>query len=158
MIALAIFAVFIVSFIAGHGYNIQDSTSMRTELQLKEYALEKINEIITSPPELKESLTLKPETGKFERNEVIKWEVTYKTFEMPDFDKILGNDPDSEEGGDEDPEGAAVQKKILEVASKNLKELIWQVEVKVIDTNTDNAQVISTWLYNDKAKVKVEGF
>ena len=153
MIALAIFAVFITSFIAGHGYNIQDSSSMRMELKLKEFAQIKINELIVSPPDLKESLIVKPETGKFESDESIKYEITYQKFEVPDYEKIQGKEEGEEE---QEEEKSPIEKKIFENVKKNLEKLVWQVEVKVIDSTTEASYAISTWLYNDKAKVEID--
>jgi len=152
MIALAIFAVFIVSFISAQGYNVLDSSRIRKEIQLKELAQFKINEIITTPPEFKESLTLKPETGKFEDHEQFKFEVAYKKFLIPDYAKLTGqNDEDS---SDSNP----IQKKIFENVKKNMEEMIWQVEVTVINSENDDRYSVSTWLYNHKVPVKLDTF
>ncbi|OIQ17969.1 MAG: hypothetical protein BM556_11130 [Bacteriovorax sp. MedPE-SWde] len=151
MIALAIFGVFIVSFMSGQGYNVTDSASLRRELQLKEYAQLKINELLVSPPELKESLTLRPETGKFEENEQFKFEVTYKRFKVPDYEKLKGNEESQEEDA-----SSSLQKKIFETVKKNMEEMVWQIEVTVIDTTTDYRHSVSTWLTNEKIEVKLD--
>lgn len=151
MIALAIFGVFIVSFMAAQGYNVTDSTSLRREIRLKQFVQEKINELVTTPPELKDSLTLRSETGKFESDESMKFEVTYMKFKIPDFDKIKGKQKQ-----DEQEETDPLQKKIFEMVKKNMEEIVWQVQVKVTDTNTGYSQIASTWLNNDKAPVKLD--
>lgn len=149
MIALAIFGVFIVSFMAGQGYNVSDSTKIRRELKLKELAQNKMNELIVTPPEFKESITLSKETGKFENDPDYKFEITYKKFKIPDLEKIKGK----EEGEDE---GSALQKKIFEMVKKNMEEIIWQVEVNVIDTNTEYSYSVSSWMANEKAIIKLD--
>jgi len=154
MIALAIFGVFIVAFMAGQGYNVTDSTSMSQDIKLKEFAQLKMNELVVSPPEFKEGLTLTPEKGKFEENDQYTFEITYKRFKLPDLSKIRGIEEDAQQDSAE----AQLQKKIFETVQKNIKEIIWQVEVKVTDTNTDNFHVVSTWLDNEKAEVKLDGF
>lgn len=151
MIALAIFGVFIVAFMAGQGYNVSDSTSMRRDLKMKEFAQLKINEIIVTPPELKDSLTLKAETGKFEENDQYTFEITYKRFKVPDYNKLKGKEEDEQEDA-----SSQLQKKIFETVKKNMEEIIWQVEVTVIDSISDNRHSISTWLTNDKAEVKLD--
>lgn len=152
MIALAIFAVFVVSFMAAQGYNVSDSSKMRNELKLREYVSKKINEIVAKPPEFKDSLTLKADSGKFEDDENFKYEVTYKKFKIPDYSKIKGTSSEDEVAESENP----IEKKIFESVSKNLESIIWQAEVKVIDDTTGNSLSMSTWLVNNKAEVVLE--
>ncbi len=153
MIALAIFGVFVVSFMASQGYNVSDSTSMRAELKLKELVQSKINEIIVVPPEFNDALTMKPTTGKFENNDGFKYEVTYKKFKVPDLDKIKGN----EESANEDNSAeSAIEKKIFENVAKNLETVLWQVQVKVINELNGQEMTMSTWLLNDKAEIVLE--
>lgn len=151
MIALAIFAVFVVSFMVAQGYNISDSSRMRNELKIKEFLTLKVNEIINKPPDLKESLTLKPETGKFEEDDNFKFEITYKQFKVPDYDKLKGN----EEASDATD---GIEKKIFDNVSKNLSTILWQVDIKVIDDASGNSVSMSTWLINKKAEVVLEAF
>ena len=58
MIAMTVFSVFVAVYVTSQGYNISDSTLMREELMLQTLCENKINEIIISPPELRDSLTL----------------------------------------------------------------------------------------------------
>ncbi|MFG1591723.1 prepilin-type N-terminal cleavage/methylation domain-containing protein [Halobacteriovorax sp. CON-3] len=153
LIALAIFAVFITSYITAQGLNITDSMEMRTEITLREYGIEKMNEILAYPPELKDSITLKPESGKFESNDNISYSVEWKNFTVPDFEKISG----AETPDDGDDSNNAIQKQIFGVVKKNLEKLLWQVSVTVKDDTTDETYTISTWLSNDKYKVQING-
>ena len=155
MIGLAIFAVFIVTFMAAQGYNIQDSAGFRSELKLKELAMNRINELVVDPPEFAMSLTLKPDKGKFEDEEGYEWEIEYKEFKIPDYSKMQGKD-ESEEENTGPKEG--LQKKIFENIQKNLEKMIWQARVTVINTNTQQRYSVSTWLMNDKYEATIEAF
>lgn len=148
MISLAIFAVFVSAYLTAQGYNISDSTVMRDELNLKRYAEKKINEIIVSPPELKLSITLKPDAGKFEEDENFSYSVLYKQFIIPDLNKITGADQEE----DQNPQ----EKKIFDNVKKNLEKIIWQVEVTVKNNTSERTYSVSTWLYNQQAQVVFE--
>jgi type II secretion system protein I len=151
MIALAIFAVFIVAFITSQGINLADSTKMQEEINLKNFAEYKINQIITTPPELNDSLTLSGDKGKFEENEDYTFEVKYKRVEI-DIQKIMGATSD-----ENDSSASPAQGKITQNITKNLKELVWQVEVKITNTLSGNTFTVASWIYNHKAKVLFEG-
>ncbi|OUR97007.1 hypothetical protein A9Q84_11775 [Halobacteriovorax marinus] len=148
MISLAIFAVFVSAYLTAQGYNIRDSSIMRDELILKRYAEKKINEIIVSPPELKLSITLKADSGKFKQDDNFTYSVIYQKFVMPDLNAISGGD---EEGG-QNPQ----EKKILENVKKNLEKIIWQVEVTVKNETSERTYSVSTWIYNQQAQVVFE--
>lgn len=152
LIALAIFAVFITAYITAQGYNITDSIKMRSELTLREYGVEKMNEILAYPPELQESLTLQPKSGKFENNENISYTVEWKKFTVPDFEKISGAS-----ASDDKEEKSSIQKQIFTVIKSNLEKLIWQVSITVKDDLTEDTFTISTWVSNDKYKVQING-
>jgi len=148
MISLAIFAVFVSAYLTAQGYNISDSAVMRDELDLKRYAEQKINELIVDPPELKLSVTLKADTGKFEQDDNFSYSVIYKQFVIPDLNKITG--ADQEEG--QNPQ----EKKIFDNIKKNLEKIIWQVEVTVKNNTSERTYSVSTWLYNQQAQVVFE--
>ncbi len=150
MIALAIFAVFITSFMAGQGYNITDSAGFRTELKLKELAINKLNEIIVDPPEFTKQLTLTPDKGKFENDETFEWQLEYTEFLIPNINEIQGKEEE------EDDNANALQKKIFENVKKNLEKMIWQVRITVTDTNTNDSYSVSTWLMNDKHEAQID--
>lgn len=153
LIGLAIFAVFITSYITAQSLNITDSIEMRSEITLREYAVIKINEIVAYPPELQESLTLKAETGKFEENDNISYSIEWNSFLVPDFEKITG----SEAPDDGDDSNNSVQKQIFSVVKDNLEKLIWQVRVTVKDETTEETFTLSTWISNNKYKVQING-
>lgn len=154
MIGLAIFAVFIVTFMAAQGYNIQDSATFRTEVKLKELALNRLNELIIDPPTFDVSLTLKPDKGKFEDDEGYEWEIEYKEFKIPDYNKLQGKEEQEEQAGPQD----ALQKKIFENVQKNLVKMIWQARITVINTNTEQRHSVSTWLVNNEYEATIEAF
>ncbi len=154
LIALAIFAVFITAYITAQGLNITDSIEMRTELRLREFAVEKMNEIVAYPPDLKDALTLKPEVGKFESNDAFSYSIEWKKFAVPDFDKISGNDQDSSNNNNN---SSGIQKQIFTVVKTNLEKLIWQVSVTVKDDLSEESFTISTWISDPKYKVEING-
>jgi prepilin-type N-terminal cleavage/methylation domain-containing protein len=147
MIALAIFAVFTSAYLTAQGYNVNDSRVMREELELKRYAEIKINELIVTPPELKDSLTLTKDSGKFEENDNFTYSIEYKNFIVPDLNKITGTDAETQ-----DPS----QSKIFDNVKKNLEKIIWQVEVTVKNETSQRTYSVSTWLYNHQAQVMFE--
>ncbi len=147
MISLAIFAVFAASYLTAQGYNISDSTVMREELDLKRFAELKINEIIVTPPELKDSLTISKDSGKFEEDNNFSYSIEYKKFVVPDLNKITGGDQEAQ-----DPN----ETKIFNNIKKNLEKIIWQVEVTVKNETSERIYSVSTWLYNHQAQVMFE--
>lgn len=147
MISLAIFAVFASAYLTAQGFNVSDSRVMREELDLKRYAEMKINEIIVTPPELKDSLTLTKDTGKFEEDENFSYSIEYKKFIVPDLNKITGTDAEAQ-----DPS----ESKIFENVKKNLEKIIWQVEVVIKNEVSERSYSVSTWLYNHQAQVMFE--
>jgi len=149
MIALAIFAVFIVAFTTSQGFNLADSTRMKEELMFRTLAEQKMNEVIITPPEFKDSITLTPDKGKFEGNEEYSYEVTYSRLKL-DIEKLMGV---SASEGEDESQTSAAEKQIMTNITKNLKELVWQVEVKITSNNSGNSFYISSWLYNNKAKI-----
>jgi prepilin-type N-terminal cleavage/methylation domain-containing protein len=156
MIALAIFSVFIVSYMISQGYSIKDSADLKENIKLRALCLQVIDETTVNPPVFRESLTLTPETKKFEDDENYKYTILWKRLIIPDIQKIKGSDP-LEQEGKQDEQGA-VQKKIFDNVKKNLEMMIWQMEVTVESIETKNKFMLATWLYNDKAKVKFDGF
>jgi prepilin-type N-terminal cleavage/methylation domain-containing protein len=155
MIALAIFSVFIVSYMVSQGYSIKDSADLKEDIKLRALCLQVIDETTVNPPIFRESLTLTPDTKKFEDDEDYTYTVVWKRLVIPDISKIQGSDP-LEQEGKQDQQGS-IQKKIFDNVKKNLEKMVWQIEVTVESLLTKNKFVLSTWLYNDKAKVKFDG-
>ena len=155
MIGLAIFAVFIVTFMAAQGYNIQDSATFRTEIRLRELAMNRLNQLVLDPPEFGKGLTLQPDRGKFEEEEGYAWEIEYREFKIPDYSKLRGRDEEEDPGaGPQD----GLQKKIFENIQKNLEKMIWQARITVINEATEQRYSVSTWLMNEKYEAQIEAF
>lgn len=154
MISLAIFSVFIVAFVSGQGYNIADSTIMKEENKLRLLAEQKIFEIIASPPDFTDGLTIKKEVKEFENDKDFTAKVIYKKLKIPDLSALSPKDNLE----DEDAAAAGIEKKLFDNISKNLEKIIWQVEVTVENKYSKRNFSANSWLYNYKAKIKFDQF
>jgi type II secretion system protein I len=154
MIALAIFSVFIVSFMISQGYNITDSQELRDEIILRDLAKQVIDENVINPPAFRESLTLTPETKTFQDYENYTYTLTWKKFVIPDLDKIQGVDPTEQQGKRE--AGDEIQRRIFDQVKKNLEKMIWQLEVTVESKLNGKKYSISSWLYDHEAKIRFD--
>lgn len=107
VIAITLFAIFIIAFISTQGSNVRDSVNMKEELLLQKLCENKLNEILLDPPELKESLTLTPKKGNLEDMGYSDYEysVEYKRLKIPNLNAITGED--SEKEGEADGDGGA---------------------------------------------------
>ncbi len=157
MIAVSIFAIFATVFVTGQGYNLIDSSKLKDEMIMKDLCENKINEIIINPPELRDSLTLAPETKDFENNKDYKYTIEYKKFFVPDMSKIKGSN-DEEGKPKEEPPQEQLEKRIFKVFKDNMEKMIWQVEVTVKNKNNDSQFKLSSWLYNQNAEVQIGQF
>lgn len=155
IIAIAIFAVFATAFTTGTGYNLLDSGKLKEDIRLKDYCENKINDIITNPPELRETLTLSKETKEVEGDTNYETIVEYKKFFVPDMSKIASK---SEEDGEEKGQQAEMEKRIYTVFKENMEKILWQVEVTVRNKTTNESFRLSTWLMNPNADVKIGTF
>ncbi len=153
MIALSIFSFFVTAFMAGHGANISDSSRIDEEIILSRLCEKIINITILDPPEFKESLTLTPESKNFEETEYsdYKYSIEYKRLTIPDLTKIQGK----EEGEEEEDNAGGIEKMIFEELKKNVEEIIWQIQVTVTNKATGFHYILSTWLTNNEAKIKI---
>jgi prepilin-type N-terminal cleavage/methylation domain-containing protein len=154
MIAIAIFTVFATVFVTGQGYNLIDSGKLRNELVLKDICENKINDIISNPPELRDSLTLTNETKDVENNPNYQYTIEYKKFKVPDMNKLKNSAEDDAQNNPQD----AMEKRVYEIFKENMEKLIWQVEVTAKDKTTLDTFKLSTWLYNQNAEVKIGTF
>jgi prepilin-type N-terminal cleavage/methylation domain-containing protein len=148
MIAITIFTTFITVFVITNASNLTDSMLLREEITLRELCEDKVNELVLNPPEFREALTLSPETKTFEHNKKYKYSITYKRFIVPDLGKLTGTSED--DGGGE---SNAVQIALMKKVTDSMKEMVWQAEVTVTNTENDYFYTLSTWLYNEKAKI-----
>lgn len=154
LIAISIFSIFTVSFVTGLGYNLLDSSSLKDEMILKDLCESKINEIITNPPELKESLTLSKETKVFEKFADYSYTIQYKKFPVPDLNKIMP----ASDGSDESNAQAQMNKRIFTTFKENMEKMLWQVEVSVKNKTTERSFTLSSWILNPQAEVKIGQF
>lgn len=157
MIAIAIFAVFSTTFVTGMGYNLLDSGNLRQDILLKDFCENKMNDIITNPPELRETLTIAPETKDVEGNTDYQTIVRYKKFFVPDMTKIAGKGADEEEN-EEESQQAQMEKRIFTVFKENMEKMVWQVEVTTKNKLTGESFTLATWLMNPNADVKIGTF
>lgn len=157
MIAIAIFTIFATVFITGQGYNLLDSSKLKEEMVMKDLAENKINDIIVNPPELRDSLTLAPETKEVEGNTDYQVTVEYKKFFVPDMAKITGEE-EADGKEKEESQQAQLEKRIFKVFKDNMEKMIWQVEVTIKSKNSDSKFKLSTWLYNQNADVQIGQF
>lgn len=159
LMALLLGATIAITFIFSSSSNLTKSTALRQELLIRSIAEERMNLLVENPPTYSERLTLtaeeetieyKEDDGDPKYNKSYKLRTTYKRFELPGLDQIQGK----EEGEDNQDQFSA---KIMDNIQKNLKELIWQVQIEVWDPeNPESKATLSTLLYNDKAEVKIE--
>ncbi|MFA6237532.1 MAG: prepilin-type N-terminal cleavage/methylation domain-containing protein [Bacteriovorax sp.] len=152
MIALVIFSVFTTAFVTGQGYNLLDSSKLKEEMLMKDFAENKINDIITNPPELRDALTLSKETKDVEADKDYQTIVEYKKFFVPDMNKITG---ESVEDKEDESAQAQMEKRIFNVFKENMEKMIWQVEVTVKNKTNGSSFKLSTWLYNQNAEVQI---
>lgn len=162
LMALLLGATIAITFVFSSSSNITKSTLLRQELLIRAIAEERMNLLIENPPTFSERLTLTPEEetieykedeGDTKYNKSYKMRTTYKRFELPSLDEIQGKDEKDSDDNDQ------FSGKIMENIQKNLKELIWQVQIEVWDPeNPDSRYALSTLLYNEKAQVKIDAF
>jgi prepilin-type N-terminal cleavage/methylation domain-containing protein len=156
MIAISIFAIFASVFVTGQGYNLLDSSTLKDEILLKDICENKINEIVTNPPELRESLTLSKNVSLDEKNPNIEVTVQYKKFFVPDMKKIVGSQDDG--SNKEVTAQEQMETRLFTVFKANMEKMIWQVEVSVRNKNNDSSFRLATWLYNSGADVQIGQF
>nr|BDT28056.1 prepilin-type N-terminal cleavage/methylation domain-containing protein [Bacteriovorax sp. HI3] len=156
MIAIAIFAVFASAFVTGFGYNLIDSGKLKEDMLLKDFCENKINEIITNPPALSDSLTLTKDTKDVENNNNYQTIVEYKKFFVPDMSKIESS-ADLEQSQEESQE-KQLEKRIFTVFKENMEKMIWQVEVTVKNKSSGETYKLDAWIMNQNADVAIGSF
>ncbi len=150
MIALMLFGIFFSVYISVKGYVRQDSTQMRSELELQRLAERVINEIIVNPPPLDRSLLIgKPDVKKFDDFPNFTYTVRYKEFKIPDINKLKEKDPNQALQENE----SLLEKMISEKVVENIEKLVWQVEVEIRNEDSGLNYLVSTWLYNREAQI-----
>lgn len=157
MIAMTVFSMFVTAFVVSQGNNLADSTNMRFEYQIKNLLEKEMTEIIINPPEFSPSLLITTENDykTIENFEEFEAKVEWFEFKLPDLSQLT----QGAQGDDESNNSADnIQTKIFENVSKNLQALLWQLKVTVRHKESQKQMDATTWLINEKAQVKLEGF
>jgi|GEM_PF-437470 len=170
MIALTVFAVFSVMFVAGQSGNLADSMQMREETVLRNLCVNKINEILNNPPELNDQLTVSKENKTFDDYPDYDYTIEYKKLKIPDLSKLAGgqgnqdSEQSPEEGGDGGDNGdgaqasrSSVNAMVMKSVKENMEQLVWQVKVTTKNKKTGFPYELSSWIYNRNARVRFEG-
>lgn len=155
LIATAIFAFFIAAFSSRHSANVLSSNTIREDLILKELCLKALNETLLDPPKFSNSLTLAPEAAKvFDDFPDYEYVVEWKEFDVkPVISMLLGGGQDDE--NEEETTKQALQK-LEKPLVENLKKQLWQLKITVTNKNTGYFQDLTTWVYDEKAQVKLK--
>ncbi len=157
LIATSLFFIFFTVFLSSQSDNILDSQKMDEELILHNLAENTINDILFSPPPLKESLLSKLEFKKFEQEAYkdYRFALEFLPLEIPES---LMN---SFTGGGEEDEGEEGQNKqtqamklLLKEFQKNIKKALWQVRVTVRNEQTGQEYFLSSFLRNSQYKIQ----
>lgn len=156
MIAMAIMAVFSTVFISGIGSNIFSSSEIRSDITIFELAQMKINEIIVTPPPLRETLLTETKDEKeFEEFPGYFYSVLLQKITIPDYASFVETDGSEDIHPDKNSE---IKQKIVETVVENMQKLIWQIEITITHRESNRSHTVSSWLYNNKAKLKLGGF
>ncbi len=169
LIAVLLFSVFYLVYSTSERMNLMTSTQWQKEMVLLELCDRIMSETINKPPPFNDSLTLIPETKNFEESELqdYQYTITWKRFELPaNFVDLLfaaggdtGSDNEGEGGGAPtgNAQNSAMLKQVFTQVQKNLKNLIWQIQVTVEDKASKEKFLLSTWIRNPEAKVEIAG-
>lgn len=154
LIAMTVFSMFITAYMVARGQNLTDSSRMSEELVLKKLTERVLNETLLNPPELNPSRSFVPETKRFEDKgfENFEYTIEFQKIELPDLSQIGSG---GEEAQDDDNGNAAIQKRIYQQFADNIERIVWQLRVTVKNTDTDYNYILSTFLKNRKAEIKI---
>ncbi len=149
MIALAIFLAMATAFIQTQTGNISSSIRMEAEIKLHNLAELKMNDVLIQKHEFTNATENDVDSGTFEIEgyETYKYEVRITPMEFPDFSQIMGEEEDDE------TQTSSIQKIIFNKLKKNMEELLWQVNVKIIDTVTTDEYELNSWVTKSNAKL-----
>ena len=127
MIALAIFSTFILVYMGTERNNSLDSTRLWQNHTLQFLTSSKLNEVLLNPPPLEKSLTLRDEKKNFEQEAYKEYTYTLKWRPLE-----LGEDFHKQIIPESLPEDQLqAVRPIVKLMTKNIKEILWQVEVTV---------------------------
>ncbi len=150
MLAFMIFAVFILAFTMSQSSNIRSSSLLQEETILLYLARKVIDEQLINPPEFTNALANSKKTKSFEDDDHTNYSYTieYKKFLVPDFSKLTAQK-------DAAKQDQAMQKIIFDNFRDNLEKIIWQLQVTITNKVTEYNYTLSTWVVNDKEKIKL---
>ena len=151
LIAIAIFAIFSTTFVAGLSYNLFDSFEMKQDTKIRELLEHKFHEVVLDPPAFGDILT--KETKTFEQYPDYSYTLEVTKFVIPNMN--------ASEEGEESEKGDAMkelEKRIFTQIKDNMEKMIWQVSVTVVHKETTRSLSMSGWLYDNEAKVEFAGF
>ena len=150
LIAITAFAIFLSSYVIGQGQNLSDSARLQEDLVLRRLSEDVINQIVLNPPDFAPSLALAPVTKKFEDEyEDYEYTIEYKKIELPNIAELTAG---RNEGA---PQNKGIQSRIYQQVKDNVGKMLWQVAVTVRNIHSENSYIVSTWIKNPKAKVKI---
>lgn len=150
LIAVFIFSIFILAFISAQGNNINTSIRFKEELKLRDIAEIIINEQLINPPEVKVSsgkVKVKNiselKYKKFEEDEAYEYSIETYKISIPDFDKIIGSNEQSQE----EKQKQSTQKLIYEKFKDNMENLVYQMSVTIRHIPSQKTFTLSSWFY-----------
>ena len=155
IIAITLFAIFLSSYVISQNQNIGDSIRLQENIILKRLGESVINEIILSPPkQLNSTLTLAPETKKFEEDDYENYQYTveYKKIELPDLTALFSTSDENEEVFSVNQ---GMQKIIFNQVKNNVERMLWQVRIEVKNLDSENTYTLSTWIKNPYAETSI---
>jgi len=153
IIAMTIFALFISTFLMSQGTNITNSAQMAEDITLHTLAESKMNEVILNPPTFTNATENDTETKNFEDEgyKKFKYTIEYKKLEIPNLNELMGeqeqDNPESENRNN------AVKKMVFEKLKKNMEKMLWQVKVKVTNTENNYSYELTSWVTNTEAEI-----
>ncbi len=152
LIAVTLFSIFLATYYSTRSTALLQSRRIREEVVLQRLCSEKLNEVILSPPELSEILTVADQTESiatkgFEGYQSI---VQWKKLTIPDFSALITG----EEGEEQNPR-SALQKQVFDQLRDNIEKMVWQVKVTVKNPKSNYTYSLSTWVTNENAQVQI---
>lgn len=171
MIALTLFAFFVVAYLTSQGYNVTDSMLSEEQLMLQQLCERKINELVLDPPKFSNATSDLKETKTFEESELSNYEYTLemKKLTIPDFGQLFAQSDSTTEEAQDNYEGnyyddsrknqrnANLEKMVFDQLKKNIEKVIWQARVTVRNKQTNYTFTLSTFLtnYNERIQLNI---
>lgn len=172
LIAITLFAFFVVAFLTSQGYNVSDSQTSEEQLMLQGLCERKINELFLDPPKFQNIVGNFKETKTFEEKDLSGFEYTLelKKLTIPDFAQLFGQKGgtteeaqnayegdyfDENQSGGGQQRNAGLEKLVFEELKKNIERMVWQARVTVTNKETKMNFTLSTWLTNYGEKVQL---